>query len=126
MNTSDNYQILCSDCNLGKSDSLTWFTNNPFFCNIHENKISKSLRYSFLIFKKSKCCFEECNYNKSNSKLHVELQVPWHKGGRHIFDNLKITCNYHYKEKQRKITSTLDRGLKKFNSKSRKLSFTFN
>lgn len=126
MDTSDNYQILCSDCNLGKSDSLTWFTNNPFFSNIHENKISKSLRYSFLIFKKSKCCFKECDYNKSNSKLHVELQVPWHKGGRPVFDNLKITCDHHYKEKQRKITTTLDQGIRKFKTKSRKLSFTFN
>ena len=94
-----NTQILCKECNLGKSDSIHWLMHLPFFSESPGNQPTSKLRYCVLQRYQGRCAVSDCAGTSSTSKLYVVSSTPPQDGGRIIFDNLEILCDAHYSER---------------------------
>lgn len=86
-----NYQLLCARCNVGKSKLLGWIMGAPF---IREG-VGYRLRYCVLTRFRGRCSEWDCDASSRSAELEVVPLVPPHRGGRLIFDNLRVVCADH-------------------------------
>jgi 5-methylcytosine-specific restriction endonuclease McrA len=94
----ENYQLLCSNCNIGKGKVIHWLMGAPFL-PVDSDMLTKSLRYCVLARNGGRCSVSECEETSKTDKLTVCLRVPYGKGGRFIFDNLDACCSMHHSER---------------------------
>lgn len=99
-NDPSNYRALCADCNLGKGGLVHWVMGAPWSV-WGEAEITSRLRYCTLVRYGSKCSHPGCTESAPDSQIRVSLIIPKHKGGRPIFDNLKLLCSEHYRLEQK-------------------------
>lgn len=92
-NAISNLQILCGDCNLGKSNFLGWPLAAPFY---QEHRGSKTVRFFVLSRAKHQCQYMRCSNSARNSRLRIHYRIPATKGGRWTLDNLRAYCDDHY------------------------------
>lgn len=86
-----NYQLLCQQCNLGKSKLVGWVMGAPFF----DEGYSCKLKYCVLTRYHGRCTEAECPHSARTTKIEVITIVPVQRGGRVIFDNLRTLCCDH-------------------------------
>ena len=91
-NEPANLQLLCRDCNLGKSNMLTWVLGAPY--DDTAPMISKRKRYCVLKRDGSRC--RECGARPPATQLYVTLRVPQSSGGTYVIDNLQTLCSAHH------------------------------
>lgn len=112
-NAPSNLQILCGKCNSGKSALRAWVAGNPYF--IEGDVLSPKLRYCVLTRHRGVCSVEECDESHLSSQMHVTPIIPIFRGGRFIFDNLKVLCQEHFSAEKaaddRAAKAALSRGL---------------
>ena len=99
-----NMQLLCSKCNLGKSDLLIWQLGVPF----QEDRLTQRLRYCVFARAQGQCQRSGCNRNVRASELQAMPIIPIGLGGRWIFDNLHAVCAAHAQDQAKR---TRQRGL---------------
>lgn len=99
-----NMQLLCSKCNLGKSDLLTWHLGVPY----QRDRVTQRLRYCVLARAQGRCERKGCDRNVHGAELQVMPIISIGLGGRWIFDNLHAVCSIHAHEQSQ---STRQRGL---------------
>ena len=99
-----NYQILCGQCNLGKSKLLSWIDGAPFLLD-SVNSLSARLRYCVLAYYGGQCSAEGCSAATDEEQLFVVPRVPIGRGGRFVFDNLITLCTTHKKEREQWLIS---------------------
>jgi 5-methylcytosine-specific restriction endonuclease McrA len=86
-----NWQVLCRECNEGKSDLLIGFEAREWFGHLRIKRIrslSTSLRY--MILKRNGNC-GNCNRSPRQTELHVlrkDCHAPFY------YWNLRLSCNY--------------------------------
>lgn len=97
-----NYQLLCQQCNLGKSKLIGWIMGAPFFSGTGRQLTTK-LRYCALAHARARCLANDCELSSRFSELQVIPIVPVPYGGRWIFDNLTVLCMEHARERERSI-----------------------
>lgn len=88
---SSNYQLLCQQCNLGKSKLIGWVMGAPFF----DEGYSCKLKYCVLTRYRGCCTAPDCLHSAKTTKIEVLTIVPVQRGGRIIFDNLRTLCFEH-------------------------------
>ena len=86
-----NYQLLCAECNLGKSKMPGWILAAPFLREGH----SPRMKYCVLTRFHGRCCERSCLASASTTEIHAMPRVPVSRGGRIIFDNLEALCSEH-------------------------------
>lgn len=86
-----NLQLLCGACNLGKHALSSWLLGVPY----QSEGRSKRLRYVVLSRAAGVCSREGCDASSANSELELVSRVPLGKGGRWVFDNLRVFCSDH-------------------------------
>lgn len=96
-NELSNYQLLCQQCNLGKSGLVGWIMGAPFL----QEGLSYRLRYCVLTRVQGRCARQECTETTRTSPLEVLPVVPVQRGGRLIFDNLEALCTEHAESQRR-------------------------
>jgi len=94
----NNAQLLCQQCNLGKSKLLGWVMGAPFL----DEGITGRLRYCVLTKFGARCCEPGCGETSRTAELMVIPRVPVSRGGRLIFDNLRVMCKAHGDDQIRK------------------------
>ncbi|PSM32390.1 HNH endonuclease [Haliangium sp. UPWRP_2] len=94
---ASNYQLLCQQCNLGKSKLVGWVMGAPFF----DEGYSCKLKYCVLTRYRGCCTAEDCYQSARTTKIEVLTIVPVQRGGRIIFDNLRTLCFEHASEQKR-------------------------
>lgn len=92
-----NYQLLCQQCNLGKSKLVGWVMGAPFF----DEGYSCKLKYCVLTRYRGRCTVQECYHSARTTKIEVLTIIPVQRGGRVIFDNLRTLCFEHAAEQRR-------------------------
>jgi 5-methylcytosine-specific restriction endonuclease McrA len=97
-NDKSNVQLLCQQCNLGKSKLLGWIMGAPFL----DEGITGRLRYCVLTRCNARCCAPGCSESARTAELVVLPRVPVSRGGRLIFDNLHVMCRTHGDDQVRK------------------------
>ncbi|QPF71465.1 hypothetical protein G8A07_00030 [Roseateles sp. DAIF2] len=90
-----NFQLLCSQCNLGKSASLHWLMIAPFFEEPVGNEPSTRMRYCTLQRHAGACAVPGCTASSKTDQLLVIQHIPIQAGGRNILDNLTVLCESH-------------------------------
>ena len=85
-NKVTNFQVLCSDCNLGKGNYENLIVSAPWRSDISENRLK------IAVLQRDKHCIE-CGCSAKQSQLKIRRIVPIEKGGRWIYDNLETICN---------------------------------
>jgi hypothetical protein len=83
---------LCNKCNLGKHDLTSWLVGVPYQADDHSNL---RLRYVVLARAGGQCSEGGCETTSRNEELQLISRVPLSKGGRWIFDNLRVVCSSH-------------------------------
>jgi hypothetical protein len=101
-----NYQLLCEKCNLGKGASLDWLMASPFFDDCRDN-ISTRMRYCVLASAEGRCSEESCDETSFSEELKVVPVVAVQHGGRYIFDNLRVLCVPHARERERRLRNAV-------------------
>ncbi|TQF12751.1 HNH endonuclease [Myxococcus llanfairpwllgwyngyllgogerychwyrndrobwllllantysiliogogogochensis] len=86
-----NYQLLCHQCNQGKSKLIGWIMGAPFL----DEGQSYKLRYCVLTRDSAKCTDDDCTNTSRHSLLEILPIIPVQRGGRWIFDNLRTLCTEH-------------------------------
>jgi 5-methylcytosine-specific restriction endonuclease McrA len=88
-----NYQLLCRECNQGKRALPSWYIAQPYLSEKEEP--SMQLRYCVLARAKGRCEQPGCEATSLDSELHPAQIIPVARGGRWIFDNLRVLCTIH-------------------------------
>lgn len=97
--SGSNWQILCRDCNMGKSSFLSCAQSQESFNWIYsdDEKLSfdqPNLRTRFSALAQQGLCSElGCTENSRTSRLHV---VPRIKDALSVVDHLKVICDVHF------------------------------
>jgi 5-methylcytosine-specific restriction endonuclease McrA len=92
-----NLQLLCARCNLGKRALIGWIMGAPFL----QEGVTVKVRYCVLTRDDARCRWladvssATCGENSRTSELDVVAVVPPQRGGRLIFDNLRVLCARH-------------------------------
>jgi 5-methylcytosine-specific restriction endonuclease McrA len=109
---AENFQLLCGNCNLGKSSSLHWVMLQPFFTETCGEPTAK-MRYAVLKRFNGNCGEKDCHNSSSISIIKPAHVIPIQEGGRTIFDNLIALCDRHHREQitrlQRKAADAIRR-----------------
>jgi len=85
-NKVTNFQVLCSDCNLGKGNYENLIVSAPWRSDISEKRLKVA------VLQRDKYCVE-CGSSAKQSQLDIRRIVPIERGGRWIYDNLETICN---------------------------------
>lgn len=93
LSETDNYQLLCRECNQGKRALPSWYIAQPYLSEKEEP--SMQLRYCVLARAKGRCQQHGCEATSLDSDLHPAQVIPVARGGRWIFDNLRVLCKSH-------------------------------
>jgi hypothetical protein len=104
-NELSNYQLLCAECNLGKSNVIAWPLGVPY---LDGRRITKRLRYSALARAGGRCC--SCGCTSRTAELKVVPIVPAGRGGRMVFDNVRVLCEADAAEIERNLVTRPRRG----------------
>jgi 5-methylcytosine-specific restriction endonuclease McrA len=104
---SENFQLLCGECNSGKAAHLHWLMSAPFFLAA-ENGISPRLRYGVLQHYHGECQKPGCLWTCQDCEVFVVSLYPAELGVRPVFDNLTVYCKEHYEELLKEADARLD------------------
>ncbi|WP_140853034.1 HNH endonuclease signature motif containing protein [Myxococcus xanthus] len=105
---SENYQLLCLQCNQGKSKLIGWVMGAPFL----EEGQSYRLRYCVLTRDQAQCTESSCGHTSRHTTLETLPMIPVQRGGRWIFDNLRTLCSEHADLRRKKWKSEALTGLR--------------
>jgi len=89
-----NYQLLCRECNAGKGKLLNWMMGAPFFIE-SGGYLPLRLRYCVLSRGAGVCAEPGCEASARTTLLKPVPIIPVQRGGRMIFDNLRVVCDEH-------------------------------
>lgn len=103
-----NLQLLCGKCNLGKHDLTSWLVGVPYQTDDRSNV---RLRYVVLARAAGKCSEAGCDTTSRHEELELISRVPLSKGGRWIFDNLRVVCSSHARSLNRERRRVTRRAL---------------
>lgn len=92
-----NMQILCAQCNRGKSAFFDWRMAVSYD---REGKSRARIRYCVLSRGRSMCSVDDCQRTSRDSQLHLVTKIPSARGGREIFDNLVAVCDDHLRSRR--------------------------
>lgn len=95
----DNMQLLCANCNSGKSALVNWTLGIPYV----SRRLTARLRYCVLSRFNSECQEKGCGVNSKFVELFPYPIVLPAYGGRYVFDNLTVLCRKHFDAKQHAI-----------------------
>lgn len=92
----ENYQLLCAECNLGKSKMPGWILSAPYL----REGITPRMKYCVLTRFHGRCCVSTCSATARLTELELVPRIPVQRGGRPIFDNLEALCREHADERR--------------------------
>lgn len=107
---SENYQILCRRCNVGKGKLLSWLMAAPYFLD-RADELSAQLRFCVLAAHHGRCGVPACESSARECPIEIVPIVDVAHGGRWIFDNLTAMCLEHADERRQALRSGLMRQL---------------
>ena len=90
-NGSENLQMLCAKCNMGKSNLISWVLGAPY--DDSGNLITARKRFCVLKRDESRC--RVCGETPPSRQVEVMLVVPQSQGGRYVMENLQVLCSAH-------------------------------
>lgn len=100
-NDESNLQVLCADCNRGKSAHLGW----PLLAPFDDRRKNLTVRYFVLARARGTCERKECVQGVRDSELRPFYRIPISKGGDWCIDNLQALCTMHYEDASRRSRS---------------------
>jgi 5-methylcytosine-specific restriction endonuclease McrA len=107
-----NLQLLCSECNLGKQDLISWHLGVPY----QDRSPSKKLRYVVLARAGGRCATPTCTRTSAQDELKLATRVSRSVGGRWVFDNLRALCAAHLRQLEAERLARTRRALAQRNS----------
>jgi len=115
-NSLDNLQLLCRDCNLGKSNITNWVLAMPY----SDTSAVITVRKRFCVLKRDDARCTECGEGPPGTQLGVALKISQSQGGRYIVDNLQTLCIEHLTARNKAL---LRRGRAKFSRRRTDIAF---
>lgn len=97
--TIANMQLLCMNCNSGKSMLVSWVLGRPFI----EFRRTSRLEYCVLSRFDSTCQSPGCGVTSRDDTLKVMPIVSPVYGGRWVFDNLTVYCRQHLEHRENQL-----------------------